>query len=125
MPCKRIGKAADVMQVSGGEDDVVKRVSELRPLTMYFPITQTTPDLSRTLTVRAASGQGDAAQREMMGAIKAIDPAVSPTGVFTLEERIGRQMGAQRFGALVLGALGAIAVQLTALGTRRLGGPWR
>lgn len=35
----------------------------------------------------------------------------------TLEETIARQMSAQRFGALVLGALGVIAVLLTVLGT--------
>ena len=39
----------------------------------------------------------------------------------TLEERIDAQMGTQRFGATVLGALGGIALLLTLLGTYVLG----
>jgi putative ABC transport system permease protein len=77
---------------------------------------QSDPSLWRTLAVRAA-GDANAARREIMSAVKAADPAVAPGSLLTLEERIGRQMAAQRFGALVLGTLGGIAVLLTILGT--------
>jgi putative ABC transport system permease protein len=120
MPYHRAGQPPEVMEVVGVVPDVVTRVSVLQPLDMYFPIAQTEPAASRTLVVRA-SGDPAAAVREILGAVKAIDPAVAPAPLLTLEQRIGRQMAAQRFGALVLGALGTIAVLLTILGTYVLG----
>ncbi len=120
MPSSRMGRPPDVMEVVGVVGDVVTRVSVLHPLDMYFPLQQADPSLAQTIAVRAA-GDVDAARREIMGAVKAADPAVAPGPLLTLEERIGRQMTAQRFGALVLGTLGAIAVLLTVLGTYVLG----
>jgi predicted permease len=120
MPFSRPGRPAEVMEIVGVVDDVVTRVSELQPLTMYFPLRQIDAGLSRNLTVRAAS-QGVAAEREILGAVKAIDPAVSPTQIFTLEERIARQMSAQQFGTMILGALGTIALLLTVFGAYVLG----
>jgi predicted permease len=120
MPHHRQGREPDVMEVVGVVPDVVTRVSVLRPLDMYFPLRQAEAFTSRTLAVRAAE-DAVGARREILGAIKAIDPAVAASPLLTLEERIGRQMAAQRFGALVLGALGAIAVLLTVLGTYVLG----
>jgi putative ABC transport system permease protein len=117
MPDRRIGRPPDVMEVVGVVGDVVvTRVSVLEPLDMYFPVRQTDPTLGRYLVVRAAA-TGDAARREIMSAIKTIDPAVAPWPLFTLEERIALQMAPQRLGAMVLGALGIIAVLLTILGT--------
>jgi hypothetical protein len=120
MPFSRPGRPAEVMEIVGVVDDVVTRVSELQPLTMYFPLRQIDAGLSRNLTVRAAS-QGVAAEREILGAVKAIDPAVSPTQIFTLEERIARQMSAQQFGTMILGALGTIALLLTVFGAYVVG----
>jgi putative ABC transport system permease protein len=114
------GQPPDVMEVVGVVGDVVGRISVLQPLDMYFPVRQTVPSLDRTLVVRAA-GDARAARREIMGAIKAADPAVAPSPLVTLEDRIGDQMAAQRFGAVVLGTLGGIAVLLTILGTYVLG----
>ena len=116
MPHSRAGRPADVMEVVGVVGDVVTRVSVLEPLDMYFPLRQTAATLGRDLVVRAA-GTSDAARREIMGAVKAIDPAVAPSPLITLEERIGQQMAPQRLGAMVLAALGIIAVLLTILGT--------
>lgn len=116
MPFSQKGRAADVMEVVGVVPDVVTNVTVLEPLAMYFPISQHTAGLSRKVTVRAA-GSADAARREVLSTIKSIDPAVTPGPLMTLEETIARQMSAQRFGALVLGALGVIAVLLTVLGT--------
>jgi putative ABC transport system permease protein len=115
MPFRMAGKPADVMEVVGIVDDVVLRVSELQPLMMYFPLEQTEPGISRTLTVRAAGAPGTA-QREIMSAMAGIDRAVLPSQLQTLEERIDRQMAAQHFSAIVLGTLGAIALLLTTLG---------
>ncbi|HEX6994269.1 MAG TPA: hypothetical protein VF339_09000 [Gammaproteobacteria bacterium] len=42
---------------------------------------------------------------------------MTPVQMSTLDEQIGRQMNAQRFGMYVLGTLGGIALLLTALGT--------
>ena len=116
MPFRRADRPADVMEVVGVVGDVVTRVSVLEPLDMYFPVEQMNPGLGRTLVVRA-TGTSDAARREIVGAVKAIDPAVAPSPLITLEERIGQQMAPQRLGAIVLGALGIIAVLLTILGT--------
>jgi predicted permease len=120
MPSGRPGKPRDVVEVVGVVGDVIGRVSVLEPLDMYFPLAQGQPALIRTLTVRAG-GDGDAARREIMRAIKAVDQAVAPSALLTLEERIGLQMAPQRFGATVLGALGGIALLLTILGTYVLG----
>ena len=120
MPGHRPGHPPDVVEVIGVVDDVVTRVSVLEPLDMYFPVRQSEPSLDRTLIVRA-SADGDGAAREIMGAIKAVDPAVAPSPVLSLADRIGRQMAPQRFGAMVLGALGGIALLLTILGIYVLG----
>jgi putative ABC transport system permease protein len=120
MPSHRAGQLPDVMEVVGVVPDVVNRVSVLQPLDMYFPIRQGEASLSRTMTARAAADV-DGARREMMSAIKAADPAVAASPLLTLEERLAQQMAPQRFGALVLGTLGGIAVLLMALGTYVLG----
>jgi hypothetical protein len=116
MPFSEKGRQADAMEVVGVVPDVITNVMVMQPLAMYFPLAQHTAGASRTVTVRAA-GDADAARREMLTAIKSIDPAVTPGPLRTLEETIDRQMSSQRFGALVLGALGVIAVLLTILGT--------
>jgi predicted permease len=116
MPFSRAGQPPDVIEVVGVVGDVITRVSVLQPLDMYLPMRQSDPSLWRMLAVRTA-GEADGARREIMSAIKAADSAVVPGTLLTLEEQIGRQMAAQRFGALVLGTLGIIAVLLTILGT--------
>jgi putative ABC transport system permease protein len=115
LPFSKAGKSPEV-EVVGIVDDVVTRISELRPLDVYFPTPQRDPTLTRTVMVRTAAG-ASAAEREIMGAVKAIDPSVSPSEPRTLADDIGRQMSAQRFGALVLGALGSISLLLAILGT--------
>ena len=120
MPWHPAGRPADVIEVVGVVEDVVTRISVLQPLDMYLPLAQTAPVLYRTLAVRA-SGDADAAIREVLGAVRSEDAAVAPYQLLTLEDRIGQQMASQRFGAAVLGALGAIAILLTALGAYVLG----
>lgn len=117
MPGHRPGEPPDVMEVVGVVSDVVTRVSVLQPLTMYFPMAQTAATKYRSLTLRAAY-DADAARREIVSAIKQVDSSVAPSPpLITLEGRIAQQMASQRFGAVVLGALGGVAVLLTILGT--------
>ena len=116
MPFSRPPQGPDVMQVVGVVSDVITNVSELEPVTMYFPLAQTETGTSRAFIVRAAKDT-DSARREILTAIKDIDGAVLPASLPTLADRIAMQMGVQRFGAAVLGSLGAIAVLLTILGS--------
>src|SRR5690606_35170442 len=106
----------DVMEVVGVVPDVITSVRVLEPLMMYFPASQHPAGPSRAITFRPA-GDADAARREVAALIRHIDPAVTPAPILSMEDRLGQQMGAQQFGASVLGALGVIAVLLTVLGT--------
>jgi ABC-type antimicrobial peptide transport system permease subunit len=104
------------MEIVGVVDDLVTDVSVLEPLTLYFPEPQSSePSSYRTIVVRVASSS-DAAAREVGSAVARIDAAVARPALITLEDRVARQMSAQRLGAVVLGALGTIAVLLTVLG---------
>jgi predicted permease len=116
MPYHFRGKPPDTMEVVGVVPDLITSVTTLEPLVMYTPMAQAAPDTSRTLAVRAA-GDADAMRREVLGAIRQIDRAVTPAPMLTLDERLAAQMGPQRFGALVMGALGVIAVLLTLVGS--------
>lgn len=114
-PRNRVGPP-DVIEVVGVVPDIVTNVTVAEPLVMYFPLSQQPGGTFRTVTMLAAPDAGSA-RREAMAALRQIDGAVSAGPMFTMAERMGRQMSAQRFGALVLGALGIIALLLTVLGT--------
>lgn len=116
MPFWRPPAPPDVMEVVGVVPDVITNVTVLEPLVMYFPLAQHPAGPSRALTLRP-SGDADAARREVAALVRQIDPAVTPAPILSMEDQLGRQMGAQQFGAAVLGALGVIAVLLTVLGT--------
>lgn len=115
MPFHRSGQPPAVVEIVGVVPDVITSVSTIEPLSMYFPIVQVSPGSGRTVVVRAASSP-DAARRDVVAVLKQIDASITPGPVATLQEQIGRQMSVQRFGATVLGALGAIATILTILG---------
>ena len=104
------------VEVVGVVPDVIASVSVMEPLVLYMPVAQQYPIASRSFLVRAADS-ADAARREILGTIRQLDASVTPAAMHTMQERLGRQMSAQRFGATVLGALGVIAVLLTLLGT--------
>jgi putative ABC transport system permease protein len=116
MPHSRPPAPPDVMEVVGVVPDVITRVRVLEPLMMYFPASQHPAGPSRAITLRP-TGDADAARREVAALIRQIDPAVTPAPILSMQDRLGQQMSAQRFGASVLGALGVIAVLLTVLGT--------
>lgn len=112
----RAGRPPELAEVVGVVPDIITNVTVAEPLVVYLPLSQQPAGTSRTVTMLAAA-DADAARRESMTAIREIDRALSPGPMLTMDERIGRQMSAQRFGVVVLGTLSVIAVLLTLLGT--------
>ena len=108
--------AAKPLEIVGVVSDVITNVTVMEPLIIYLPATQGAPSIIRDVHVRAA-GNTAAAKAQIVAVVKQLDPQVTTTTLRTLEERIAEQMAPQRLGATVLGALGAIAVLLTLLGT--------
>ncbi|HET9369881.1 MAG TPA: ABC transporter permease [Vicinamibacterales bacterium] len=115
MPFRRIGQPADVMEVVGVVPDVITSVRALQPLVMYFPRAQSDAGTGREAVIRAR-GDAAAAAREVVAAINAIDPAVTPPVLRSIDDSLLAQMGPQRFGATVMSALGTLAALLTILG---------
>jgi predicted permease len=104
------------VQVVGVVSDLIDVVTQLEPLVVYLPLAQTPPSVRSDFVIRVAGGQVGTVRREIARVFEALDPAILPRPVQTLEERIGRQMQSQQFAGTVLGALGVIAVLLTLLG---------
>jgi putative ABC transport system permease protein len=102
--------------VVGVASDVITNVTVLEPLIIYLPDSQGAPTVSRDLVAVAASDAATA-RREILAAVRALDPKVTPVALRTLEERIADQMAPQMLGGTVLGALGTLATLLTLLGT--------
>ena len=109
------GSKAPEVQVVGVVPDVITSVTALDPPMVYTPFAQSRDSVRRDLVVRA--NDVEAASSAIMSALRELDPAVTPYALQTMQERLGQQMGSQRFGATVLGALGTIAALLTLLGT--------
>jgi hypothetical protein len=93
-----------------------------RPLRLYRPATQEPPAFrypgsgGRNLVVRAA-GDVSAAMQAVSQAIRRIDPTVHASRLVSVERTVLDAMAPQRFGMTVMGALGAIALLLSVLGT--------
>ncbi|HEU4693419.1 MAG TPA: FtsX-like permease family protein, partial [Vicinamibacterales bacterium] len=104
------------MTVVGVASEVITNVTVLEPLIIYLPMSQGRPGPYRDITVLAAADVAET-RRDVLSAVRSLDARVTPTALRTLDERIADQMGPQRLGGTVLGALGAIAVLLTLLGT--------
>jgi putative ABC transport system permease protein len=111
----RLRQGTPPVRVVGVVSDVVSNVTVLEPLAIYLPEAQGPPLTFRDLAVHAATSASDA-RREILAAIRQLDPGVIPTPLRTFEDRFLQQMAAQKFGATVLGALGTLAVLLTLLG---------
>jgi len=114
MPHSRPGQPPDVLEVVGVVPDLITNVSVLEPLAIYWPAAQTPPGTFGTLVLRAAT-DANAVRRQATSAIRVLDRSVTPSPMLTIEERLADQMAPQRFGALVMGALGFIAIVLTVL----------
>lgn len=105
-------------EVVGVVPDLIVNVNSTEPLAVYHPLSSDAlVGLGGTILVLRAAGDPDAAMRETVATVRALDHRVTLEGVLTLDEGIGRQMNPQRFGIHVLGALGGIALLLTVLGT--------
>jgi len=113
----RTGQGPPVyLDIVGVVPDLITEVTTTEPLMVYQPIAQQRSVAVASLYVRAA-GEPSAAMRELVATTRALDARVTPEGMMTLDEQIGRQMNPQRFGIYVLGALGGMALLLTVLGT--------
>jgi predicted permease len=116
----KAGQPFPVIEVIGVVPDVVVDVSRAQPLAMYMSLPQTLLFSSRTLLVRPTTSVAEA-ERETVAMLKAADPSLDPAPIasplMTLDEKILSTMTPQRLGAVVLGALGFIALLLTILGT--------
>ena len=109
-------KTPVIVTIVGVVSDLVTDVSVLEPLVLYLPATQREVGGSRLIAIRARDGAATA-RRELLATIKQLDSDIVPGPFRTLSEGIERQMGPQRLGAAVLGALGGVAFLLTILGT--------
>ncbi len=86
---------------------------ELMPV-LYVPVSQA-PRRSRYLVVRADAppDQVIAAARV---ALRGIDPTIALTDIATMDQRVERSLGAQRFRAALMATLGALALVLAVIG---------
>ncbi len=114
------GQPLPSIEVIGVVPDVITDVTKLQPLAMYMSLPQQLPSAGRDVILRPASTIA-VASRELLATVRAMDPSLDPAPItaplMTLDERILSNMVPQRFGAAVLGGLGAIALLLTILGT--------
>ena len=108
------------IEVVGVVPDVVSDVTRLQPLAMYMSLPQTLTFSGRTVYVRPSASVAEA-ERETSAMLKAADPSLNPPPIvsplMTLDEKLLSTMTPQRFGVVVLGALGVLALLLTVLGT--------
>ena len=102
----------------------VRTVGSLSPLFMWRPAAQqpiVPPppgrglSVGRTLTFRASDDPAAAIQA-VVSTIRAMDPLIRLRPMTTYEGNVLVQMAPQRFGLTVMGALGGIALLLSALG---------
>jgi predicted permease len=115
LPFSRPPAPPPVVEIVGVVPDLITNVTALEPMVLYLRREQSLLNMDATVVIRASDVV--AAKREAQAVIKQLDRAVTPGPMLTIDERLTRQMGPQQFGAIVLGALGSIALLLTLLGT--------
>lgn len=103
----------------------LRGVGSQAPLKMYRPVAQQTlptpppgsgVTVGRRLTVRATDDAG-AAIGAVTSTVRAMDPTVRLDPMSSMQASVLDRMAPQRFGMTVMGALGAIALFLSVLGT--------
>jgi predicted permease len=118
----RIGYGSVSAEVVGVVPDLVLSPAGINPLSSYMPLAQAPPLPTYPgapgpyLFVRAARDVADA-RTALTAAVRDIDPHVRLPSMSTIDEWILDDMAPQRFGATVMGALGAIALLLSVFGT--------
>ena len=109
------GEKPHNVEIVGVVPDVVTDVREVEPMVLYVPSALIARFPGRVVVIRAA-GAATVAAREARGALTAMSPWTAPPAMATIEQRLAEQMGPQRLGATIMGALGVIAALLTLLG---------
>jgi putative ABC transport system permease protein len=89
-------------------------LSDAPPPILYVPESQA-PRRGRHFVVRADSPTPQVLAAARV-ALRRIDPTIAVTDVATMDERIQRSLGAQRFRAALMGMLGALALVLSIVG---------
>ena len=102
------------MEIIGVASDVITNVNAFEPLVLYLPADEEL--IAADLAVRS-KGDLASAKAQIAALVRELDPELTSLTMRTLEERIAAQMAPERLGMTVLGALGAIAILLTLLGT--------
>lgn len=119
-PTERGAPPAELAEIVGVVPDV-RTPQSLQPLKLYLPSTQYSapvyPGSGGPDIVVRTTGEIDATAAAFGETIRAMDPAVRPAPLSTIDAQILEGMGPQRFGMTVMGALGAIALFLSVLGT--------
>jgi putative ABC transport system permease protein len=102
-------------EVIGVVPDVIVQLANTEPLVVYYTLAQHAPLPSSTLVARARS-DAELVKRHIADTIEQLDPLLNADAFLAVEERLAQQMGPQRLGRFVLGALGTMAFLLTLLG---------
>ena len=89
----------------------------------YVPFAQN-PVAAQQIIVEAAAGREAEAAEELRRAVRALDPTLPVSPPQPMESMIRARMGAGPFGALMLGAIAALAVGLAAIGLTATIGWW-
>jgi predicted permease len=109
------GQPAVQYEIVGVVPDVIASVQSLEPLVMYRPIAQAPTSLAPTMALSAA-GDPALAVHDATAVIHAMEPSIAIPQLMTINAYLNEEMGPQRFGATLLGGLGAIAALLTLFG---------
>jgi hypothetical protein len=110
------GQPPNTIEIVGVVPDVITRITTLEPLVLYRPLPQVEADTRVTVLVRA-TGRPSVAAHELLATVERLDSTVRTAPLRTFDERLLAQMQPQRFGLLVLSALGGLALLLAVVGT--------
>ena len=111
----QVGKPSYDVEIVGVVPDLVTQVGDVKPPHLYVPASLDTDYYPGRIVVVRAATDADAAARAARTIITASDAGAVPTPFETLDAQLLQQMGPQRFGATVMGALGTMAAALTLL----------
>ena len=118
-----LGKRARSWRDENIQREIVGVVSDVRfegladkpGSAMYVPHTQNAWS-SMLITIRARAGDPAALQATLRKSVAARDPLLAVAGVSTMADEAMASVAAQRYAALLLGILAALAIGLAALG---------
>jgi putative ABC transport system permease protein len=111
--------AVEIVAVAEDVRDASLRTEPRR--TIYVPQAQASTRLSTLLgrmpvfLMRTRARRADL-ERAFVQTFRALDPALTTPEVLFMDELVARSLARERFGAALLGTLGALALALTALG---------